>query len=672
MARLYSLVEPPPPGFTLVSSYQRRYFRGRPFALHATTIHQAEGFLDAELGQLCGILVSTWDAPTQFRVVSPDLYHLQVDSSRASILADFVQPLLLLLDTHTRDKDQSRLAQFELERALQNQQRMADEFEAVRSSLRRELAERRAAEGLLKESERKFRALLDSAFEMVGLLTPDGNMIEANRASLEFAGVTIEQIRGVPFWLTPWCSHSAELQVQVKQAIARCAQGELSRFESTNIDANGVTHYVDVSLKPGFDEDGRVEFLIPEGWDITERKCAEREREQLQAQLMQTQKLESIGRLAGGVAHDFNNMLTVILGRAELALKDINNGTPLYEDLEEIHATAERSAQLTRQLLAFARRQTIKPRTLDLNEAISGMLAMLRRLIGEDLKLQWLPAPELWKVNVDPSQLDQLLANLVVNARDAIAGTGTITISTRNHKVSSGRIDSLRESAAGDYVILSVEDTGAGIPKEVCEHIFEPFFTTKAVGKGTGLGLSTVLGIVEQHQGFIQVQSQPNVGTEFVLHLPRAEEFTVQTASHETASLPLGGTETVLVVEDEQVVLSLQKKILSRLGYRVLAACGPIEALELMADGTLDVDLLLTDVIMPEMNGCELAERLILSHPGLRCLYMSGYSADVFPSRGIIDDRVNFIQKPFSVAQIARKIREVLDEHRAPLEPECP
>ena len=391
------------------------------------------------------------------------------------------------------------------------------------------------------------------------------------------------------------------------------------------------------------------------------RKKAETEKDKLQAQLEHAQKMESIGRLAGGVAHDFNNMLCVIIGHANLALMDLDPVHPVHGSMEEIRKAAERSADLTRQLLAFARKQAIVPKVVDLNESVSGILTMLRRLIGERIDLKWEPGSGLWPVKIDPSQIDQILANLFVNARDAIVDIGLITIGTRNLVIDGGFCASNPDFVPGEYVCLTVSDNGHGMDKETLSHIFEPFFTTKGIGVGTGLGLATVYGAARQNGGFINVRSEPGLGTSLALFLPR-HEGEVQ-ARVKTAMLPTsGGKETILLVEDEVTILDLASEILERLGYTVLKANSPDEAMQQAREHAGEISLLLTDVIMPEMNGRDLAKNLISHYPHLKRLFMSGYTSDIIAHHGALDVGVQFIQKPFALAELAAKVREVLDE----------
>ena len=388
---------------------------------------------------------------------------------------------------------------------------------------------------------------------------------------------------------------------------------------------------------------------------------AEQDTKKVEAQLLQAQKMESVGRLAGGVAHDFNNMLSVILGFSELALEKVSSVDPLHEDLSEIHNAAVRSTEITRQLLAFARKQTIAPVALDLNVAVESMLKMLRRLIGEDIDLAWLPEASLWPVMMDPSQVDQLLANLCVNARDAIEGVGKVTIETHTSTFDAAYCSDHPGFVPGDYVLLAVSDDGCGMDRDTVDKIFEPFFTTKDVGQGTGLGLATVYGIVKQNNGFINVYSEPGKGSTFKIYLARHTESAVISSSKGPEGSPVGNGEMILVVEDEISILKYAQKVLEELGYAVLIAKNPNQALQMAQENSTKIDLLITDVIMPEMNGRELASRMHKTFPGLKTLFMSGYTANVIAHQGVLDKDVNFIQKPFSKESMAVKIREALD-----------
>ncbi|MCA1792717.1 MAG: PAS domain S-box protein [Desulfobacteraceae bacterium] len=418
--------------------------------------------------------------------------------------------------------------------------------------------------------------------------------------------------------------------------------------------------HIEVHTIPFQDENG--EWLVTEfNINITERKQAETEKEKLQAQLTQAQKMESVGRLAGGVAHDFNNMLGVILGHTEFALEKAEEHHDLYADLKEIQSAAKRSADITKQLLAFARKQTISPRQIDLNDTVESMLNMLRRLIGEDIDLVWQPAAHIWPVKMDPSQIDQILANLCVNARDAISGVGKLTIETGKKTFDEEYCNEHPGFIPGDFVLLVVSDNGSGMDKETLDNLFEPFFTTKEVGKGTGLGLATVYGIVKQNNGFINIYSEPGQGSTFKIYLPRLVDDEEKDKAVPEKKATAGGTETLLLVEDEPTILRMTRMMLERKGYSVLPAATPVEAVNLAKTHADKIHLLMTDVVMPEMNGRELAGKITDLYPDIELLFMSGYTSNVIAHHGVLDKGVAFIQKPFSMADITAKVRDVLD-----------
>jgi len=424
---------------------------------------------------------------------------------------------------------------------------------------------------------------------------------------------------------------------------------------------SGTVKYIKASGLVIMGDDGTAERMLGVNADITDIMNAEEERGKLEVQLQQAQKMESIGRLAGGVAHDFNNMLTIIVGHSELGLMHLEPNHPVRDDFIEIRNTAERSADLTRQLLAFARKQTIAPKVLNLNETIPGMLKMLQRLIGEDINLIWNPTPNLWLVKADTSQIDQVLANLCVNARDAIDGIGVITISTGNICTDESYQIPFLDMVPGEYVKFSVSDSGTGMDKETLTHIFEPFYTTKEQGKGTGLGLATVYGAVKQNNGFIDVASEPGAGTTFTIYLPRHEGKSKHVLNDTGAESVPSGRETILLVEDEHAILNIVTLILTMQGYNVLTANTPGEALKVARKYSGEINLLMTDVVMPEMNGRDLAKNILSIYPGIKRLFMSGYTADVIAHHGVLDEGVHFIQKPFNMNILATKIREALD-----------
>ncbi|MCF8114749.1 MAG: PAS domain S-box protein [Desulfotignum sp.] len=523
-----------------------------------------------------------------------------------------------------------------------------------------DITERKHVEKALQESEKRYRTILDEMSEGYHEVDLAGNFTFFNEAFLNLFGYSRDEMLGTNF-----SSYAAE------EAIAKRIYRIYNETFRTGAPIQNCEW--DILRKDG--ERRTLEFYaslvrdskeIATGFrgivrDITQNKQAEAEREKLQAQLNQAQKMESVGRLAGGVAHDFNNMLGVILGHTDLALLQAGEKHKLYSDLKEIQKAAKRSADITNQLLAFARKQTISPRQLDLNDTVESMLNMFRRLIGENIDLAWNPAPHLWPVKMDPSQIDQILANLCVNARDAIAGVGKLTIETGRKSFDEEYCSEHPGFIPGDFVLLAVSDNGCGMDKDILDNLFEPFFTTKEVGKGTGLGLATIYGICKQNNGFINVYSEPGQGSTFKIYLPRllADEDTDMTVPEKKAAVK--GTETILLVEDEPMILDMTTTMLEMLGYTVLAAASPDEAIRLAKDYTGKIHLLMSDVVLPEMNGRDLAGQIVHLYPGIRLLFMSGYTANVIAHHGVLDDGVAFIQKPFSMADMTEKVREVLD-----------
>jgi two-component system cell cycle sensor histidine kinase/response regulator CckA len=447
---------------------------------------------------------------------------------------------------------------------------------------------------------------------------------------------------------------------QVDDVYPERVLGDLNRAlrgERVTADAelNGVVW--ETSFAPIIGADGRVVEVVGVALDVTARRRALRLDHE-------RQKLEAIGRLAGGIAHDFNNMLTVISGNVEMALSDVNPTDPLHQRLTEIHHAAEHSTRLTQQLLSFARRQVVQPITLNLNETISDELFLLRRLIGEQIDLVWEPGADLWSIQMDPSQVEQLLTNMCLNARDAIAGAGKVTLSTANVHVRPEDCAVHPEFAPGRFVRLTIADDGRGMSADTMGHIFEPFFTTKDVGEGTGLGLATVFGVVNQNGGFLSVSSEPGRGTTFAVYLPRTEVAPETIAPYrpaDQAGIPRGAKETVLLVEDDPHVLDLGRRMLSSLGYDVLVADSPSKALSVFAERGTSVDLLLSDVVMPEMSGRQLADRLRAIRPDLKCLFMSGYTEELVARHWGGADELVLVRKPFSLSTLAGTVRQVLD-----------
>ena len=524
-----------------------------------------------------------------------------------------------------------------------------------------DISARKEAEESLRKSEERFRQVSDSAGEWIWEMDAHGLYTYSSPVVEQILGYKPEELVGkIHFYeLFP-----PPLREKIKQA----ADERTSRKESFRRLANPVVHkdghvvVLETTGVPILDAQGRLTGYRGTDTDITERTRAEEERERLQAQLNQAQKMESVGRLAGGVAHDFNNMLGVILGHVEMALDQMDPAHPLHSDLLEIQKAASRSADLTRQLLAYARKQTVAPRLLDLNETVESMLKMLRRMIGEEIDLAWRPGSNLGPVKIDPSQIDQILANLCVNARDAIQGVGTITIETARVPIDGSIAHRHPGVAPGEYVRLSVSDTGCGMDKVILANIFEPFFTTKEVGEGTGLGLATVYGAVRQNNGFIDVLSEPGRGSTFHIHLP------LHQAKAESSPPPLSsasldpGKGTILLVEDEPAMLDITSKMLSRLGFTVLTAATPGLAIHKAQEYPGMIDLLITDVIMPEMNGRDLARNLLTLYPNLKRLFMSGYTSEIIAHHGILEPGVFFIQKPFALKDLSTQLHAVFSE----------
>ena len=516
----------------------------------------------------------------------------------------------------------------------------------------------------LKKSEEKYRAVFENAGVGIDLVDRQGRFLEVNTALARMLGYTQRELQDFKIGDV---THPDDLDISTRYFNKLISGASFSyRFEKRYLRKDGTTMWSDLSVSPIRDNAGNHWATIGVIRDISLQKQSEEEQDRLQRQLNQAQKMESVGRLAGGVAHDFNNMLGVIMGHAEMALEALGPGDSVSEDLQEIRKAAERSADLVRHLLAFARRQTIAPRVMDLNETIERMLKMLRRLMGENIDLVWKPGSNLWPVKMDPAQVDQIMVNLCVNARDAIAAEGGITIETERATLNDDYSMLHPEVSAGDYVILTVADNGCGMAGEVLDKIFDPFFTTKEVGKGTGLGLPTVYGIVRQNDGFVDVESKPGSGTVFRIYIPRYKGENRAEPIRNPREAIRGGNETVLLVEDDASILSLAGKMLERFGYRVLTAESPADALNIAGKHEDGIDLLVTDVVMPGSNGRDLSEKLLSLYPRLKTIFMSGYTADIIANHGVLEDGVDFVNKPFSMEELAGKVRETLDRKVGP------
>ncbi len=503
----------------------------------------------------------------------------------------------------------------------------------------------------MAEAEReRLMTAIEQAGEAVLIADTDSCIRYVNPAFARITGYAAEEVIGENPRILKSGEHD---RVFYENLWATITSGKTWQGSIVNKRKDGTLYNEAATISPVRDEAGTIVSYVAVKRDITEHL-------RLEAQLRQAQKMESVGRLAGGVAHDINNMLSIIFSYAELAKSQVHPDNPLHKHLQEIFNAAQRSADITRQLLAFARRQTVTPRVLDLNETVERMLKMLRRLIGEDIDLAWLPETSLYPVKMDPSQVDQILANLCLNARDSIAGVGKITIESAKTTFDEAYCAGHAGFVSGDFVLLAVSDNGYGMDKETLGNIFEPFFTTKDVGKGTGLGLATVYGIVKQNNGFINVYSEPGQGTTFKIYFPRHSGETAQVQQESPVQIPLGSGETVLIVEDEAAILEVTTKMLEAIGYKVLAAAKPSEALRLAGACASGIHLLITDVVMPEMNGRDLAGHLMALNSEMKVLFMSGYTADAIARCGVLDDGVQFLQKPFSMQDLAVKVRRAL------------
>ncbi|MBJ6749069.1 PocR ligand-binding domain-containing protein [Geomonas anaerohicana] len=500
----------------------------------------------------------------------------------------------------------------------------------------------------LRESEERVQQIIASAQE--GIIVYDcGLRFQVwNRYMEEMSGYRAEQVIGKrPGDAFPMLERAGVVE-RLKQVLA--GQGVSSGEVELQLPGSGRSIWHADTLAPLKNAGGEIVGVIATVRDITERKHTEE-------QLRQALKMESVGRLAGGVAHDFNNMLTVILGQAQLAQMKITPDHPLWQSLEQISSAAQRSGQITRQLLAFSRKEIIDPRPVDLNQLVGEAQKTLLRLIEESITLNFCPGTDLWSVKMDPSQVDQVLVNLAVNARDAMPDGGVLSIHTENVHLSEKSCQYLRDALPGEYVQLVVSDTGMGMGKEVLEHIFEPFYTTKGLGKGTGLGLATVYGIVRQNGGFINVYSEVGHGTSFKIYLPRSSTAAPAEAQRRCTDVRIG-TGTVLLVEDNDMVRRVTRSYLEELGYRVIVADTPRDGIDICTSRENSIDLVLTDVIMPGMSGSDMVHEIKGSFPEVKVLFMSGYTADLVARTGVVEEGMHFIQKPFDISTLSVKIED--------------
>ena len=520
-----------------------------------------------------------------------------------------------------------------------------------------DITERMQAEEGLRQSEARLNSIFRATPAGIGLVS-NRIMTEVNSRFCEMVGYSRDELIGNSARMLYLTDEEFEL-------VSRNQYALIDEFGSGTVETrlkckNGPIIDILLSSAP-LNPDDLSEGITYTALDITERKQAEEEKEKLEEQLRQSQKLEAVGQLAGGVSHDFNNLLTAILGHAQLAMTKIPESNPAFRDLQDVESAAMRAAELTQHLLAFSRKQVIRPEIMDLNYTITELGQLLRRLIREDIDLRIEKAPEVWRIQADPRQIEQVLVNLVVNARDAMPGAGQILIETRNANIDEAYGFNKKDMPPGRYVMFSVSDTGEGMSDEIQQHIFEPFFTTKAEGEGTGLGLSTVYGLVRQHKGNVWVYSEIGLGTTFKVFLPATGIDNPPRRDAADKSMPRG-SETILVVEDEIEVRSTIVTILSELGYNLLEAQNGSQALAMMNELDVEPSLLLTDVIMPEMGGKELAESLIRTVPEIKVLFTSGYAESIAQESGTLELEIELIQKPFSARALAQKVREVLDK----------
>jgi len=521
--------------------------------------------------------------------------------------------------------------------------------------IRRQLREatdrraRRESETALRASEASYTALVEQAPVGIYRSTPDGRFLSANSALARILGYsTPQELLALDMARDVYADADERRRLVAQDTYTNQVYEEL---EATWKKKDGTRIRVQLSVRASRKPDGHVEFYEAFVRDITNQR-------QLEAQLAQAQKMEAIGRLAGGVAHDFNNLLTVILSYSDLLLEDLPAASSDREDVTQIRKAAQGASELTRQLLAFSRQQVLQPKVVDINGSVSGIERLLTRVLREDIKLACTLATDAGMIRVDPGQLEQVIMNLAVNARDAMPGGGLLTIETANVDLDADYLRAHPMAKPGPYVMLAVTDTGLGMDAATQARIFEPFFTTKDVGKGTGLGLATVQGIVQQSGGFIWVYSEPDHGTVFKIYLPRVDEAPSQDAV--TNADDVRGTETILIAEDVPAVRAVTREMLKRYGYHVLEAADGLTALQVAADYKDTIHLLLTDVVMPDLSGRDLAERFKTLRPAMKVVFMSGYTDDAVVRHGILQEGIAYLQKPFTPVSLAKKVRVVL------------
>ncbi|NLX50724.1 MAG: PAS domain S-box protein [Deltaproteobacteria bacterium] len=532
----------------------------------------------------------------------------------------------------------------------------------------RDISQRKTMEEALRQSEERYRMIVENMQDTISVIDINTlSYLYQSPSEIRVTGYTPEEIMQIPLERQVTPESYARAVAILAEELQRESDGNSvdphrSRvFEMEVYHKNGSTVWLEVTASFQRDKTGKPVGILMAGKNIAERKKAEAEREKLERQLLQSQKLETIGRLAGGVAHDFNNMLNVILGYVDLIKLKLKTRRTVLHDIQEIEKAACRSRDLTAQLLAFSRKQMIQPQIVNLNRLIGDMEKTIRRLIGEDIALHFFPDAGLWPVKVDPTQVEQILINLSVNARDAMTPGGKLTLETSNIVIDRTYSLPHPDSSPGPYVRLEVSDTGAGIAPGDLPLIFEPFFTTKEIGKGTGLGLSTVYGIVKQNNGFITVYSEPARGSVFKVYLPRCLDEAPGKESAAKTDAP-AGSGTILLVEDDAMLLKMISEMLETMGYDVIRSQNPHELLSRVEKKIGSIDLAITDVVMPGLSGRELRDRLLAENPNLKVLFMSGYTANIIALHGILEDGVQFIQKPFTMSDLAAKVSELIPQ----------
>ncbi len=603
-------------------------------------------WFNGKLDRTYGLVISTLE-----RVDSGDL-KARINPNQGGIL-DMAKYFNQMLDSI--EHSNSKLHLYVSKLAEQNTQ------------MNREAVVRKNAERQAKQNEHKFRAIFNETFQLIGVIQPDGTIQEMNENFLKVLEVRMEDVKNRPFTDLPIWGSDPDVIRKIHQAIRQSSRGTFYREELCLVDGNGALLHYDFSLKPVLDENNEVLMLISEGRDITSRVRAEIALKESEGQIRQGQKMEAIGRLAGGIAHDFNNLLTSILGFSNMVMESLDpkENEASRQDLEEVIFASEKARGLTQKLLMLARKKIYHVEPIHLNEMLNHMEKIIQISLHEDIELVTNFDKEIDYIEADAVSLEQIIINLAVNAKDAMPRSGRLYITTRKVNLDEAFLSSYDHAEAGHYVLLSIRDTGTGIPPEVAEHIFEPFFTTKEPGKGTGLGLATVYGLVRQFGGVIQLETEPGKGSEFRLFFPETSyvpfEATSDVISTAKGDIPRG-TETILVVEDEMAVRKLGTRMIESLGYRVQVASDGEEALEVYEQFDGKIDMIMSDVVMPRMSGPDMVRCLLKIQPDLKYMYVSGFTKDKMMVHGADDSEAPILHKPYSIEQLGNKMREVLDK----------